>query len=108
MSAPRAESAQANQSDVEITLFRLYIADETPASLRAISNLKKIRQEYLHDHCTIEVVDILQDPLRTLSEGVLVIPTLIRLSPKPVRKIVGDLSETITVLHALGLERGAK
>ena len=108
MSAPRAESAQANQSDGEITLFRLYIADETPASVRAISNLKNIRQEYLHDQCTIEVVDILQDPLHTLSEGVLVTPTLIRLSPKPMRKIVGDLSETITVLHALGLERGAK
>ena len=108
MSVPRAESAQANQSDRGITLFRLYIADETPASVRAISNLKNIQQEYLHDRCTIEVVDILQDPLRTLSEGVLVIPTLIRLSPLPVRKIVGDLSETITVLHALGLERGAK
>ena len=108
MSAPRAESAQANPSGGEITLFRLYIADETPTSVRAISNLKNIRQEYLHDRCTIEVVDILQDPLRTLSEGVLVIPTLIRLSPLPVRKIVGDLSETITVLHALGLERSAK
>jgi circadian clock protein KaiB len=105
MSAP---SAQANQSDGEITLFRLYIADQTRASVRAISNLENIRQKYLHDRCTIEVVDILQEPLRTVSEGVLVIPTLIRLSPLPVRKIVGDLSETTIVLRALGLERGAR
>ena len=108
MSVPSAEISQANQSDREMTLFRLYIADETPASVRAISNLKNICREYLHDRCTIEVVDILQEPLRTLSEGVIVMPTLIRLSPLPARKIVGDLSETITVLHALGLERGAK
>jgi circadian clock protein KaiB len=84
-------------------VFRLYIADETPNSARATANLQAICQEHLRDRYKIDIVDILQEPLHALSEGVLVTPTLIRLSPLPVRKIVGDLSDRNAVLQALGL-----
>ncbi len=106
MSVPSKNGAQTPPGDRETTLFRLYIADETPNSVRAVANLQSICQEHLQGRYRLEVVDILQEPLRALSEGVLVTPTLVRLSPLPVRKIVGDLSEPATVLLALGLERG--
>jgi circadian clock protein KaiB len=108
MNVRNNETAQAQPEDRESTHFRLYIAEGTPNSVRAMANLKSVCQEYLHGRHKVEVVDILQEPLRALSEGVLVTPTLVRLSPLPVRKIVGDLSDTATVLQALGLEGGAK
>lgn len=103
MSVPNRKNAQAPPGDREITLFRLYVANETPNSVRAIANLQSIGKEYLQGHCKIEMVDILQEPLHALSEGVLVTPTLVRLSPLPVRTIVGDLSDLSAVLLALGL-----
>jgi circadian clock protein KaiB len=108
MSVPSKNGAQTPLGDREITLFRLYVADETQNTARAMANLQSICQEHLQGHCKIEVVDILQEPLRALSDGVLVTPTLIRLSPLPVRKIVGDLSEPAAVLLALGLERDSE
>ncbi len=106
MSVPSKKGAQAPSGDRETTVFRLYVADETPNSARAMANLQSICQEHLQGRYRLEVVDILQEPLRALSEGVLVTPTLVRLSPLPVRKIVGDLSEPATVLLALGLAGG--
>lgn len=98
------KGAQTPPQDKEITLFRLYVANDTLNSARARANLQSFCREYFHDRCKIEVVDILHEPLRTLSDGILVTPTLIRLSPLPVRKIVGDLSDRTAVLLALGLE----
>jgi circadian clock protein KaiB len=108
MSVSGKKGIQSPSGNREIIHFRLYIAEGTPNSVRAMANLKSVCQEYLHGRHKVEVVDILQEPLRALSEGVLVTPTLVRLSPLPVRKIVGDLSDTATVLQALGLEGGAK
>ena len=108
MSVPNRKNAQSPPGDREITLFRLYVADETPNSARAVANLQSIGKEYLQDRYTLEVVDILQEPLRALSEGVLVTPTLVRLSPLPARTIVGDLSELAAALLALGLAGGAE
>jgi circadian clock protein KaiB len=108
MNVPNQEDAQASPGDKEVTLFRLYVADETPNSARARTNLRSIGKEHLQDRYRTEVVDILQDPLRALSEGVLVTPTLVRLAPLPVRTIVGDLSELTAVLLALGLAGGTE
>lgn len=103
MRVPSRKNAQAPPADREMTLFRLYVADETPNSARAGANLQSICQEHLPGRFKIEVVDILQAPLRALSEGALVTPTLVRLSPLPARTIVGDLSQRAAVLLALGL-----
>ena len=84
-------------------VFRLYIAGDAPNSQMARSNLAEIRQAFQWEDFELEIVDILKDPLRALQDGVLVTPTLFRLCPQPVCKIVGDLSERSKVLQALGL-----
>ncbi|MDO9545807.1 MAG: circadian clock KaiB family protein [Pelolinea sp.] len=104
MSVPSQKGSRSPTRDRQTTLFWLYVAGKTPNSVQAIANLQSICQEYLRDRYKIEVVDMLQEPLRALSEGVLVTPTLVRLSPLPVRKILGDLSDRNAVLHVLGLE----
>lgn len=81
----------------------LYIADDTIPSLQAKANLEALCREYMPDNATIEIVDILIDPIRCLNEGVLVTPTLVKLFPPPVRKIVGNLDDTKVVLDALGI-----
>jgi circadian clock protein KaiB len=108
MSKPNAQSARVEPARGEPFLFRLYIAAGTPNSGYAIANLEAVCREYLRDRHQIEIVDFLQEPLRSLGEGVLVTPTLVKLSPLPMRIIVGDLSDTSIVLHELGLEEGAK
>ena len=85
-------------------LLRLYIAGSAPNSLRALANLEAIRQEYLGDRCRIEVIDIFQEPLRALDDGILLTPTLAKVTPPPVVKIVGDLRERVKVLQALGVQ----
>ncbi len=86
-------------------VFRLYVVDEGPSSARAIANLSAICKSHLPDNHQIEIVDLLQDPRRVLSDHVLATPTLIKLSPAPVRKIIGDLGEEAKVLLALGLQQ---
>jgi len=84
--------------------FRLFVADHATNSLQAVANLKTLCAQYLPERHEIEIVDVHRTPERALSEGVLMTPTLIKTSPSPVRKIVGTLSQTRTVLQALGLE----
>lgn len=85
-----------------LIVLRLYLAGGTLASTQAWINLTAIC-ELAPDCLHVEVVDILREPLRALSEGILVTPTLVRVSPLPMIKIVGDLSDRATVLNALGL-----
>jgi circadian clock protein KaiB len=85
-------------------VLRLYVAGESPNSLRAIANLQAICLAYLAERCQVEIVDILEEPIRLLADGVLVTPTLVKAAPLPVWKIVGDLNETEKVLLALGVQ----
>jgi circadian clock protein KaiB len=87
------------------TLFklRLYVADDTPNSAMAVANLAALCRTHLSGRHEIEVVDVFKDPKRALADGVFMTPTLIVLAPSPVRRIVGTLSQTDTVLRALGL-----
>jgi circadian clock protein KaiB len=82
-------------------VLRLYVAGESPSSRRAIANLKAICTTEFDDQCEVEVLDVLENAERALADGVLVTPTLIRISP-PRRTIVGDLSQRARVLDALG------
>lgn len=108
MSKPNAQSTRVAHAGGELFLLRLYIAAGTSNSSCAIANLEAVCWEYLRDRHRIEIVDLLQEPLRVLSDGVLVTPTLVKLSPLPMRTIVGNLSDPSIVLHELGLEEGAK
>ena len=83
--------------------FRLYVAGIAPHSSLAIANLEAFGKTFLKGNYTVEVVDVLQEPLRTLEDRVFVTPTLVRLSPEPVCRIIGNLSDQQIVLGALGL-----
>lgn len=87
--------------------FRLYVAAGTANSHQALANLTALCQARLPKQHNIEVVDVLQQPMRALEDGVLMTPTLMVLSPSPVRRIVGTLSQTDTVMQVLGLQAAA-
>ncbi len=83
--------------------LRLYVAGQTPKSLRALTNLKQICETYLAGQYHIEIIDLLAHPQLTSGDQILAIPTLIRKLPEPMRKIIGDLSNTERVLVGLDL-----
>ena len=83
--------------------LRLYVAGGAPNSVRAVANLAAICKEHLQSRFTLEIVDVLQFPLRALADGILVTPSLAKLSPAPAAKIVGNLSDRSNVLQALGI-----
>jgi circadian clock protein KaiB len=87
-----------------VVVLRLYVAGGAPNSMQAIANLESICAEYLKDGHRLEVVDVLEDPRRAMAEGVLVTPSLTKLSPQPVAQVVGNLSDRKRVLLALGLK----
>jgi circadian clock protein KaiB len=87
----------------ETFLLRLYVAGQTPKSMLAFSNLKNICEEHLAGRYKIEVVDLLENPKLARGDQILAIPTLVRKLPEPVRKIIGDLSNTERVLIGLDL-----
>jgi circadian clock protein KaiB len=83
--------------------FRLYVAGEAPNSVQAVANLAALCRAYLPDRHEIEIIDVFREPKRALAESIFMTPTLVLLTPLPVRKIIGTLSRTQTVLLALGL-----
>lgn len=84
--------------------FRLYVAGDTQNSTQAVANLAAICAEHLQGRHEIEVVNVFQHPLRALEDGILMTPTLLKLAPGPVRRVIGTLRHTLSVLQALGLE----
>ena len=84
--------------------LRLYIAGQSPKSLAAISNLHRICEEHLADRYRVEVVDLLENPLLAEGDQIIAIPTLVRVLPEPIRKIIGDLSNTEKALVGLQLK----
>ncbi len=83
--------------------FRLYVAGDSPNSTQAIANLNALCLQYLQERHEIEIVDVLREPKRALDDGILLTPTLVKLSPPPVRKIIGNLNQLQPVLLALNL-----
>ena len=84
--------------------LRLYVAGQTPKCLTAFANLKRICEDHLGGDYDIELVDLLQQPQLAKGDQILAIPTLVRKLPEPVRKIIGDLSNTERVLVGLDLK----
>jgi circadian clock protein KaiB len=83
--------------------LRLYVAGQTPKSLTALSNLKQICESHLNGRYRIQVVDLTEQPRLSKGDQILAIPTLVRRLPPPMRKIIGDLSDTERVLVGLDL-----
>jgi circadian clock protein KaiB len=98
---PAKQRATANQAVPQKYDLRLYVAGQTPRSLQALTNLKRICEEHLAGNYRVEIIDLLQKPQLAAGDQILAIPTLVRTIPKPARKIIGDLSNTERVLIGL-------
>ena len=84
-------------------MLRLYIAGQTPRSIAAFANLKRICEEHLTGRYRIEIIDLIENPQLASGDQIFAVPTLVRRLPEPIRKIIGDLSNTERVLVGLDL-----
>jgi circadian clock protein KaiB len=89
-------------------VLRLYVTGTTPRSMRAISNIRKICEEHLEGHYDLEVVDISEHPTLAEGEQIIAAPTLIKKLPLPLRRFIGDLSQTDRILLGLDLRDAAQ
>jgi circadian clock protein KaiB len=95
-------SARPKKKKREALKLRLYIAGNAPNSLRAIENLKAYCAEKLFDGHELEIVDLLKEPSRALADGIIVTPTLLKLSPLPALRVIGNLSDVSKLTLSLG------
>jgi len=100
---PKAKKSKGTE---EVWNLRLYVAGQTPKSLAAFANLKKICEEKLAGKYSIEIIDLLENPQLARGDQIFAIPTLVRKLPTPIKKIIGDLSNTERVLVGLDLKPG--
>lgn len=98
-------SDSSDYDDQEKWELRLYVAGQTAKSLRAFANLRRICEEHLAGRCSIEVIDLMQNPELAKDDQIVAVPTLIRKLPEPLRKIIGDLSNEERVLIGLDVRR---
>lgn len=89
--------------DDDFCLLRLYVAGQSPKSLKALSNLKRLCDTHLQSRYEIEVVDLIEQPRLATEDEIVALPTLVRRLPEPVRKVIGDLSDTERVIAGLQL-----
>ncbi|HET9104912.1 MAG TPA: circadian clock KaiB family protein [Solirubrobacteraceae bacterium] len=99
-----APEATAEDSDAGQWQLRLYVAGQSPKSLRAYANLVALCSEQLDSRYEIEIVDLVKHPQLAAGDEIVAIPTLVRRLPSPMRKIIGDLSDTDRVLVGLQLK----
>ena len=103
MSRKKAKQSDASPDVRTVVVLRLYIASNAPNSIRAVANLAAICSEHLQDKFKLEIIDVLEYPMRALDDGILVTPSLAKLSPSPAARIVGNLSDKSSVLQVLGI-----
>ena len=96
----------AAPGDPDVVSLRLYVAGQSPRSVRAIENLRKVCDEHLSGNYRVEVIDLLVNPALARGDEIVAVPTLVRKLPEPMRKIIGDLSDTDRVLVGLQLRAG--
>lgn len=84
--------------------LRLYVAGQTPRCVEAFSHLRRLCEEHLEGRYSIEVIDLLKNPTLAAGDQIIAIPTLVRKLPRPMKKIIGDLSNTERVLVGLNLK----
>lgn len=105
MTPKPSKKVQENLSEFGKDLWelRLYVAGQTPKSLAAFANLKKICDEYIPGKYKIEVIDLLKNPQLAKGDQIFAVPTLVRKVPEPIRKVLGDLSNTERTLVGLDI-----
>ena len=106
MSAPDPQEALRASGDLPAYRLRLYVAGQTAKSLAAIANLHRICETHLAGQYAIEVIDLTQTPQLAAGDQILALPTLVRLLPEPIKKIIGDLANDERVLVGLDVRPG--
>ncbi|MDF2764891.1 MAG: KaiB protein [Rhodospirillales bacterium] len=101
--SPKGDVMYNNSAGNDHYNLKLYIAGQTPKSIAAIANLKRLCEQHLAGRYNVEVVDLVENPRLAQNDQIVAIPTLIRKLPEPVRRIIGDLSNTERVLVGLEL-----
>jgi circadian clock protein KaiB len=102
---PSADGHGVRAEEPKQWQLRLYIAGKTPKSVAAFANLKRLCEEHLAGKFEIEVIDLIENPRLAKDDQIVAIPTLVRKLPEPIRKIVGDLSDTERTLVGLQLRK---
>ena len=100
-----AETAAKPDADGSVWQLRLYVAGQTPRSMAALANLKKLCEEHLDSRYSIEVIDLLKNPQLAKGDQIFAIPTLVRKLPEPMKRIVGDLSNMERSVVGLDLRK---
>ena len=101
---PRKPAGKPKPRKPEVWKLRLYVAGQTPKSIRAFANLAALCEKHLKGRYQIEVIDLLEHPEMARGDQIVAVPTLVRKLSKPVRNIIGDLSDTDRVLVGLALQ----
>jgi circadian clock protein KaiB len=105
--APSSEPRGQGCSLDEPWHLKLYIAGWTPSSIAALRSIKILEQEYLPAGSTVEVIDLLEHPENAATDHVLAIPTVVKIQPKPVRRLVGNIDDLSKALKILGVVQGS-
>ena len=103
MNGKRKRTPRARRADPNFFQLRLYVAGQTSRSIAALANLRSICEEHLQGRYRIEVIDLIERPQLAKGHQIVALPTLVRKLPKPIRKLVGDLSDTERALVGLDL-----
>ena len=104
-SATEAFEQALAQQDAGFYVFRLYVAGMSPRSLRAIENIQTLCAQYLPGHFELQIIDIYQQPDFAREEQIVAAPTLVKELPLPIRKFIGDLSQTEKILAGLEVQK---
>ena len=88
--------------------LRLYVAGQTPKSIAAVCNLRRLCEKYLSGRYRLDVIDLMVDPNLAQQDQIIAIPTLVRHMPEPIKRVIGDLSNSKRVLTRLGIDVSAK
>jgi circadian clock protein KaiB len=109
MTEPKhSKKSKPEPAGEKLYVLRLYVAGQTPKSLTAFANLKKICEDHLKGEYELEVIDLMLNPKLATGDQIIAIPTLIKKLPPPLRRLIGDLSNTENVLVGLDLKDGVK
>lgn len=104
-SKSRTQTKKITQPEEDRWILRLYVAGQTPKSLTAFANLKKICEQHLANRYTIEVIDLTKQPQLAQNDQIVALPTLVRKLPEPIRRVIGDLSNLERVLVGMDLKQ---
>jgi circadian clock protein KaiB len=86
-------------------VLRLFVTGASPNSLKAIENIKAFCENYIKDRYSLEIIDVYQQPLLAQQEQIVALPLLIKVSPAPVRRLIGDMSNIAKVFHGMGIQQ---